>query len=304
MDLTTIIQVAIGIIFVWVILAVITSQIQEWIASGLAWRAGMLESAIEQMLGNPEIKNKLYNHPLIRGLYSNHGKRKPGGIPQDKFALVLFEEVINSGISVADAKNTFDNLKKSVAALKNVEGGGALKNFARSLDTLLIGIEEKADDATHAITEARLRVESWFDNSMERLGGAYRRRMQIVGLIVGITVAAALNVDTGAIMTTLWKDPVVRQAVVTQASQLQESDTQSSQPPTAEEIAKNVEKLNVLSLPIGWSAKNIPTDAGGWVAKIVGILFSGMAAAQGAPYWFDLMRKLLTRNPPVPPQPA
>ena len=160
MDLTTIIQVAIGVIFVWVILAVITSQVQEWVASILAWRANFLESAIEQMLGNPEVKNKLYNHPLIQGLYSNSGKRKPGGIPQDKFALVLFEEVINSGITVADAKNTFDNLKKSVSALKAKGDENPLANFAKSMDTLLIGIEEKADDATHSITEARVRVES------------------------------------------------------------------------------------------------------------------------------------------------
>lgn len=304
MDLTVIIQVAIGIIFVWVILAVITSQIQEWIASSLAWRASMLENAIEQMLGNPEVKNKLYNHPLIQGLYSSNGKRKPGGIPQDKFAMVLFEEVINSGITVADAKNTFDNLKKSVSALKSKGEGSALTNFANSLDTLLIGIEEKADDATHSITEARVRVESWFNDSMERLGGAYRRRMQIVGIIVGIAVAATLNVDTGAIMNTLWRDPVLRQAIVTQASQVKETDVQSGQTPSIEEIAKNAEKLNVLSLPIGWSSKNIPTDANGWVAKIVGILLSGMAAAQGAPYWFDIMRKLVTRNPPVPQQPA
>jgi hypothetical protein len=304
MDLTTIIQVAIGVIFVWVILAVITSQVQEWIASILAWRASMLEDAIEQMLGNPAVKNKVYNHPLIQGLYSNNGKRKPGGIPQDKFALVLFEEVINSGIKVADAKNTFDNLKQSVSALKAMEGGNELKNFAQSLDTLLIGIEEKADDATHAIAEARIRVESWFNNSMERLGGAYRRRMQIVGLIVGVAIAAVLNVDTGAIMTTLWRDPVLRQAIVTQASQMQASDIESGQPLSAEEIAKNAEKLNVLTLPIGWSAKNIPADVNGWVGKIIGILLSGMAAAQGAPYWFDIMRKLVTRSPQVPQQPA
>ena len=301
MDLTTIIQVAIGVIFVWVTLAVITSQVQEWVASILAWRANFLESAIEQMLGNPEVKNKLYNHPLIQGLYSNSGKRKPGGIPQDKFALVLFEEVINSGITVADAKNTFDNLKKSVAVLKTKGEGNALQNFAASLDTLLIGIEEKADDASHSITEARVRVESWFNDSMERLGGAYRRRMQITGLIVGISIAAVLNVDTGAIMSTLWKDPILRQAIVTQAGQLQKSDIQPGEAaPTVEEIAKNAEKLNVLSLPVGWSSKNIPTNANGWVAKIVGILLSGMAAAQGAPYWFDIMRKLVTRNPPVP----
>jgi hypothetical protein len=212
--------------------------------------------------------------------------------------------VINSGVTIADAKNTFDNLKKSVKALKDKGEESEMKNFALSLDTLLIGIEEKADDATHAITEARKRVEGWFNNSMDRLGGAFRRRMQIIAIVVGVTIAAALNVDTGAILTTLWRDPVLRQAVVTQANQLQEAEIQAGETPSVEEIAKNVEKLNVLSLPIGWSPKNIPTTANGWVAKIIGILLSGMAAAQGAPYWFDLMRKLLTRNPPVPPEPA
>ncbi len=307
MGITVIIQVAIGIMFVWIILAVITSQVQDWITSIFTWRAGFLEAAITQMLRDPNLKDEIYKHPLIQGLYTNNGKRKPAGIPEDKFALVLFEHVMNSGVSADEVKNDFERLKKGVETLKKASDDGAnkgLKNFAQSLDTLLIGVEEKADDTTHAITEARTRVEGWFNNSMDRLGGAYRRRMQIVAIVVGIIVAAALNVDTGAIMTTLWKDPVVRQAVAAQASQLEQSNTQSGQAPNAEDITKNVDKLSALSLPIGWTTNNIPTTANGWVAKIIGILLSGMAAAQGAPYWFDLMRKLVTRNPPVPPQPA
>lgn len=304
MDITVILQVAIGIIFVWVILASITSQIQEWAASIFAWRSNMLEDSIAQMLGDPDLKNKVYNHPLIKGLFTNRGKRKPGGIPQDKFALVLFDAVLNSGATAAEAKNTFENLKQNVEALKNKGESEDLKKFATAMDTLLIGIEEKADDTAHAITEARLRVESWFNNSMERLIGAYRRRIQIVGIVVGLVVSIALNVDSLAIINALWKDPVVRQAVVAQADKLPPPDTQSTQPPSIEDIAKNVNQLNVLSLPVGWSSKNIPTNAGGWASKFFGILLSGMAAAQGAPYWFDLMRKLISRNPPVPAQPT
>src|SRR5215204_428119 len=325
MDIAIIIQVAIGIIFVWIILAIITSQIQEWVASILAWRANMLESTIVQILGNPTIKDRVYNHPLIKGLHTSHGKRRPASLPQDKFALILFEEVMNSDITIKDAKNAFDKLKKNVATLKTMDGRPELKDFAVSLDTLLIGIEEKADDANHAITEARMRVESWFNNSMERLTGAYRRRVQIVAIIAGISVSAVLNVDTGAITTTLWRDPLIRQAVVAQANQLPPPETtesiapneQARQSASAEAIVKNMNDLKALSLPVGWSFKTADTDpntiddprdfpssGGGWVAKILGILLSGMAAAQGAPYWFDLMRKLVTRNPPVPPQPS
>lgn len=298
MSINTIIQVAIGIIFVWVILAVITSQIQEWVASILAWRASMLEVTITQILGNPTFKDRVYNHPLIKGLYSNQGKRKPGGIPGDKFALILFEEVLNSGVTVTDVKNTFDKLKQNVTAIKAAEGSNELKNFAAALDTLLIGIEEKAEDATHAVTEARLRVESWFNNSMERLSGAYRRRAQIAAIVVGISVAAILNADSAAIINTLWKDPVIRQAVVAQASQVDQTDIQAG----GEVINENL--LKSLSLPIGWKPENVPTNANGWGVKIVGILLSGMAAAQGAPYWFDLMKKLLNRSQTAEPEKA
>jgi len=295
MDLTTIIQVAVGMIFVWVILAVITSQIQEWVASILAWRASMLEDTIAQMLGDPQLKDKLYNHPLIKGLYSNKGKRKPGGIPEDKFALVLFEQIMNADNTTAEIKDTFNRLKQNVINLQNSENH-ELRSFAQSLDTLLIGVEHKAGDATHAITEASARVESWFNNSMERLGGAYKRRVQIAAIIVGITIAAVLNVDTAAIVTALWKDPAIRQAVVAQASALPDGTAQTGQKPSIEDIAKNVAQLKELALPIGWSTNNLPKDANGWGAKVIGLLLSGMAAAQGAPYWFDLMRKLLSRN--------
>jgi len=329
MDLTIIIQVAIGIIFVWIILAVITSQIQEWVSSIFVWRANMLEATILQMLGDPDLTQKLYSHPLIQGLYSNNGKRKPAGIPEDKFALVLFEQIMNADQTTAEVKDTFAKLKQNVAKLKTAENH-ELQNFATSLDTLLIGVEQKTDDATRAITEARVRVEGWFNNSMERLGGAFRRRMQIIAIITGIIISAVLNVDTAAILTSLWKDPVVRQAVIAQANQGLIDNQQNNQTPEpnqtpspnaptpdVKEIAQNIESLNELSLPVGWSFKvadkdpktpddprDFPSSSRGWVVKIVGILLSGMAAAQGAPYWFDLMRKLVTRNPPVPPTPS
>lgn len=295
MDLTIILQVAIGILFVWVMLAVITSQIQEWIASIFAWRADMLESSIVNMLGDKDLTKKIYNHPIIKGLWTNNGKRKPGGIPEDKFALVLFEAVTNADATTAEIKDSFLRLKQNVANLK-VSENHELQQFATSLDTLLQGIETRADNTAQAFTEARLRVESWFNDSMERLSGSYKRRVQIVAIIVGVAVAAILNVDTVTVANTLWRDPVLREAVVTQASQAQNPSDQSTGSVSAQDIVNSMEQLNALTLPVGWSQGNIPVDAGGWSAKALGIAISGMAAAQGAPYWFDLMRKLLSRD--------
>jgi len=311
MDINTIIQVAIGILFVWIILAVVTSEAQGWIASMLAWRAKMLEEYVGHMLGDPALKDKIYNHPLIQSLHTQNGARKPAGIPQDKFALVLFEEVSNpkniEGLKIAgqDAKTAFEQLRRNISALKAIDENDAnnateeqkrLKKIAASLDTLMIGIEERADKTVDDFTEARQRVEDWFNNSMDRLGGAYSRRMQVVAIVVGIIVAAVLNADTAKIATTLWQDPVLRQEIAAQASQLQASDVnppagQSS--PTLQNMQENADKLS--ALPIGWSKANLPQSAGEWAVKVFGILISGLAASQGAPYWFDLMRKLINR---------
>jgi len=326
MDINTIIQVAIGILFVWIILAVVTSEAQGWIASMLAWRAKMLEEYVGHMLGDPALKDKIYNHPLIQSLHTQNGARKPAGIPQDKFALVLFEEVSNpkniEGLKIAgqDAKTAFEQLRRNISALKAIDENDAnnateeqkrLKKIAASLDTLMIGIEERADKTVDDFTEARKRVEDWFNNSMDRLGGAYSRRMQVVAIVVGIIVAAVLNADTAKIATTLWQDPVLRQQITAQASQLhpvlrQEIAAQASQlqasdvnppagqsSPTLQNMQENADKLS--ALPIGWSKANLPQSAGEWAVKVFGILISGLAASQGAPYWFDLMRKLINR---------
>lgn len=296
MNINTILQVAIGVLFVWVFLAVLTSQIQEWIASIFQWRGHMLEESIARMLSDPELKNKLYNHPLIQGLHSKDGMpsskktRRPSGIPSDKFTLVLFEQVMKSGAYVGEAKDAFEKLKKNVEALKASSTDSHLTHFAESLDTLLLDIEDKGENAVNAITEARKRVESWFDNTMERLGGAYKRRVQVAGIVIAIAISAVMNVDTAAIVNSLWKDPVIREAIVAQASQLTEEDISG-----ATDTIK-AETLEKLPIPIGWTQATLPSDVGGWASKVMGILISGIAGAQGAPYWFDLMRKLLSRN--------
>ena len=293
MNFNTAIQIAIGLMFVWITLAMFTSQIQEWIASILSWRAKMLEDAIGNILGNPELHNQFYEHPIVKGLYTTSGKRKPGGIPSDKFALVLYEMVMDAGKTTGEIKSSFDALQKGVASLKGQKG---FEQVAGSLNTLLIGIEERTDKTLDAAAESRKRIEGWFNDSMDRLGGAYKRRVQIVTIIVGILLAAVVNADTFAIIDKLWRDPLIREALVAQASNFKLPAQGEAQSPI-EAIPGYADQLNSLSLPLGWGKENIPATPAEWPQKFLGILLSGVAAAQGAPFWFDLMRKLVRPAP-------
>jgi len=285
-----------GILFVWFALAVITSGFQEWIGSMFNWEATILEDSIHNMLGNEDLKNRFYSHPIIQNLHTNQGKRRPKEIPADEFTFVLFDILINSEEdSNKRTKASFKNLQSRINTL--IRNNSNLKKIAILIDTLIIDVEYNVENPSFAIIESRERIENWFNNSMDRLGGAYRRRMQIISIIVGVSVAASLNADSYAILNYLWKYPVVRQAVAAQASQLPESNAQTQQPPNAEEILKNIDQLNTRSLPIGWIPDNIPTNANSWIEKIIGILLSGIAGAQGAPYWIDFIKKPFRRNP-------
>jgi hypothetical protein len=306
MSLTVIIQVAIGIMFVWILLALITSQIQDWVAQIFKWKASLLEQTIQGLLsGDKELKGKFYNHPLIQGLHTDDGKRKPAGIPSDKFALVLMDVFMKAGSEKSlfnEAEPTFEKLQKSIAGLKTLTDDSTVTKVAATLDTLMLDVKETVRKSDAGIAATRERLESWFDDSMDRLRGAYIRRMQSIAILIGILLAVALNVDTLAIVNTLWKDPAARAALVEQANQLPDSTGTAPAPGTTtqEDILKAVENLQNLSLPIGWSSETIPTTQDDWVSKIIGLLISGVAAAQGAPFWFDIMKKLLNKGGGAP----
>ena len=350
MDITVIIQVAIGVMLVWILLAMITSSIADWISQLFKWRATLLEESIRNILVDDKLAEQFYTHPLIKALHTAGGARKPAEIPDRQFASVVFDMLIKAGSkeSVVDKnKGIYENLRASVEKLKQLEENAPAKKPAQTpgfwqkimgifsrpkkkiveaepkdlsnisvevhpnnmsslavvLDTLWIDLE-KGDEE---MGQARKRLETWFDDAMTRLGGAYKRKAQISSLIIGVMLALVINADSLAIANKLWTEPLVREAVVAQADKFQLPADQQGQTPQAQATAY-INQLQGLSLPLGWTPDNIPAKlnqdgtvnknfGGSWALKFGGILLSGIAAAQGAPFWFDIMRKLLNFHP-------
>ena len=54
-----------------------------------------------------------------------------------------------------------------------------------------------------------------------------------------------------------------------------------------------IPSLDNLGLPVCNGIKNLPNDLNGFLLKILGLLFTGLAAAQGAPFWFDILKKII-----------
>jgi len=96
MPLQELLEVAIGLIFAWLVLSIATMQVQEWIASYLGWRAKDMENSIRNMLGDPAWAEQLYQHPIIQGLSKKAGV-KPSYMPANQFAVALFDVVMTAG---------------------------------------------------------------------------------------------------------------------------------------------------------------------------------------------------------------
>ncbi len=91
-------EIALGMIFVFLLLSVVCSTINEWIASMLNLRGKTLQSGIRRLLDDPEgvkLAQKFYGHPLIRGMSSKIGSNGlPSYIPAETFTTVLMDILV------------------------------------------------------------------------------------------------------------------------------------------------------------------------------------------------------------------
>jgi hypothetical protein len=428
MYLQEILEVAIGLVLVWLIMSVATMSLQEWIANILNSRARELERAITQMLSSQDLTRQFYAYPLIANLYPKPKKkgrktRLPSYIAATNFSAALFELIVQAGTDNSPVRAATTRVEKLLAGMtspeqkklaredwnailetakgvaaselgsaaldslkfqlqayadKNPEfkpgldqlipqvdmyygrivderslsaesasgSGLALRQFRlgmlamdktnpglnKSVTAIIKQAETSAEKAEQSVARLRLSLETWFNDAMDRLSGAYKRRAQLIAFIIGFIVALILNVDTIRVATSLWREPTLRQAIVAQAQNYAQSETSPTALSTSplDNIPVMEEQLKALNIPFGWTISaietngrqcsllpvkasqvwgmpsrddqglpvcekitDLPKDLHTWLMKILGLLITGLAAAQGAPFWFDILKKLV-----------
>jgi len=101
-------------------------------------------------------------------------------------------------------------------------------------------------------------VSLWFDNSMDRIEGWYKRTAQKWTFIIAVLVVLVINVDTFTITKALWNDDSLREATAIAAEAYIKPNPETKNPDNNNEdskkkieLAKN--QLTALNLPIGWT---------------------------------------------------
>jgi hypothetical protein len=281
---SSVLDVAIGLIFIFLLLSLICSAANELIEMILKKRAKDLERGISELVGDPEKTNgflkAIYEHGMINGLF--FGVYKPGSgnlpsyIPARNFALAILK------------------VKEDWTAVP--EAGGAAKLLPNNVRTAFEAMEQAAVDDAAKLQQS---IEDWYNSAMERVSGWYKRRSQFFILILGLIIAVLVNADCIQIAQRLSADASLRQGIVALA-QAAGKESQIDESPV-DTIQKEIKTLNTLGLPIGWKDNGDETAKDPLYKHILGWILTALAVSLGAPFWFDLLNKFMVVRSTVKP---
>ena len=314
---STILDVAIGVIFVFILVSIICSAIREGLESLLKTRAAHLEHGIRELLHDRDgtgLARDLFNHPLVSALYPadygtartvRTGNRRPWGlarggdlpsyIPSRSFATALMDLAVR-GREITPENSSAGAPVLSLQSLRDGVGNLGNDKVQRALLTAI-------DSAQGDLNRAQANIEAWYDGSMDRVSGWYKRSTHKVIFVVALFLAVALNVDTVAIAGHLYRDSGARAALVARAGAVT-ADTGAAMGYDAARAA-----LDSLPLPIGWGrnryiAPGIKGFERNWMLyglPVIGWLMTALAATLGAPFWFDVLNKVMVIRSTVKP---
>jgi hypothetical protein len=239
-------DVAIGLIFVYLLVSLFVTAMNEYVSSFLNKRSEFLLQRVQSLLGGDGSEKKtgewspemcaVWNHPLISALKSHSTtedhctkrgallKNAPSYIPGKTFAVALTETLKPSD----KAHLSFAELK---TAISGIENNDALKNALLPM----------LDDAEGKLDTFQQNVATWFDRAMDRTSGTYKRWIHRLTFWAGFAVAIAFNVNSLQLIDNLWRDPVARAGLVAQASKSAQSADDAQRRPGPADRAVHAE---------------------------------------------------------------
>lgn len=203
-------------------------------------------------------------------------------------------------------------------------------NLMNSMAAIADQTQAKIEDVEEGLQEFQRGVEDWFDKGMQRASGVYKRNSKGFAFVLGVIIAIAANVDTFYMVNQLSHDSVLRGMISAQAGNI---NFDVATPENRDALQQqNSFEIEDLDLPIGWNSDNqsqqalyrlgikdseeakyqsldevtgepkivkfdeffTPLERGwGWAKQIGGWILSGVAISMGAPFWFQLLSKVV-----------
>ncbi|GAB2575675.1 hypothetical protein [Spirosoma areae] len=349
----TLLDVAIALIFIFFVFSIFVSGIVELINTVLEQRAKLLRLALDKLLGTT-IAGDFFSHKLTSVKEGKFWRvSKPiTYLSADSFSTVLIDLLVKAGGPASRRLTATQQTMKSIQL-------ALLKPKYQPINELIEPILAKSDD----FQTFKAELEKWYNGYMEQVSGWFKQNALWVVRIVSALVALLLNVDTIHLASRIFNDNGLRERLVAEAinttktggesfgkdttfgKYLHSYDSTLVKPDSATSKTGNTDSLFViksnltgadslavqsyyikfvqsriadLKLPIGWEWPTDKSSSLTWpklqpgqsgLLALFGWLLTAAALSFGAPFWFDLLLKLVNirntaRRPPGNPDPA
>jgi hypothetical protein len=276
-----------GVIAVYVVLALIVSQIVEWISTIFNIRGKLLYGAILEMLseseaGTPSTARALvaamYAHPLIGNLGM---KTRPSYIGPRTFSISLIASLralpAQPGRAIAppppldaDADALLGDLRTRMDAVLPAQDP-----LRKSLGLII----EQTDNTYDAVLKA---LDAWYQAQMDRVSGTFKRYTAYVQIALAFIVVYAFHVDTIALIDALSKSAAAQSAIAVAQTAEENKDVASAVASLANAGLIQTSTLKVFTF---W----LPASP----LECVGVVLTWFAILLGAPFWFDVLKQFV-----------
>ena len=262
-----VIEVVISLIFILLLLSILASSVMEGVARIFSLRNQRLESALQNMLGDQTEFNRFKKHPIYKQL------EKPSNLNSEIFYSIFAGSILNWGSKKL--------LEEEIEKIQSPDLNSTLRLFLAESDG--------------KIPEFRQKVILWYEQVMDRVRLGYKNFTKSILFFIGLALAVGFNVDLIKIAQNLSESQESREVLITTSKNLVEEESQID----PQNLEKNVEIIKEFGPPTaqqiewGWP-KNSKIQITflnilGWILTAVGIVI-------GAPFWFDLLKKILSMS--------
>jgi hypothetical protein len=326
---TSLIELLISLVFIFLLLSIIVSSISELLGNYVNSRGVFLKKALNDVLNdsnyNKNFSELLYDHPQV-DLLKRTQERLPSYIPSKIFAETLIDvigreyEMSQNRFSKNEAgEHVFDDTVKEPDPYARFKKGVEQLKYS-DFKILLNSFLNTSGDLPTLTSN----LEKWYNDYMDRVSGWYKTHTRKGLLLIAAVVTLALNVDTIRVARELNTNTALRTQVANAAekyandrlAQVESANADSLVPKDSlvkiiNELRGAYDELNEFELPIGWTkvgndktvsgqpSKNKGKSESFWEANGIngwtpfGWIITMMAISFGAPFWFDLLNKLV-----------
>jgi hypothetical protein len=284
---STILELAISMVFIYLVFSLVCSGIKEWLHYLLNIRSKTLEEAIRKMLKSSALVKGIYSHNLVRevsqtGIFkkmvfspektaaggeglSMEGEdrdsgEKPVNIAKESFSNALVEciiRLVRQKDDSEESRKAFEDIKQGVEEIVNHQ-------VRKLLTDLMVKAEDKEAELKKEAEQTVDLVGQWFDSHMNKLSAWYKKKSRYLIFTFALIFTVLFNVDSIMLIKNLSQNPELRKALVSQAETLSDQQpdymkkrgTNSDQGMDTDTFFEEYEalksQLRNSGIPLGW----------------------------------------------------